>query len=103
MRRLLSTMAIAMAHQMPWVAGSQLSESQRAAGTWNPQSVADLQHACSNADAKAYARFSKGVDRRSDGPIVLRDLFEFEPCEPVPVSEVESAENIVKRSLARIG
>jgi glutamate synthase (NADPH/NADH) large chain/glutamate synthase (ferredoxin) len=65
--------------------------------TWNPRTIADLQHACSNRDANAYQRYSEHANRRSDQPMVLRDLFEFVPGEPVPISEVEPAEDIVKR------
>jgi glutamate synthase (NADPH/NADH) large chain/glutamate synthase (ferredoxin) len=65
--------------------------------TWNHQTVADLQHACINRDPKAYERFSEAVARRSEQPIVLRDLFEFNPWGPIPVSEVEPAGSIVKR------
>ena len=65
--------------------------------TWNHRTVADLQRACINGDPKAYKRFSEAVARRSEQPIVLRDLIEFKPCEPIPVSEVEPAEGIVKR------
>jgi len=65
--------------------------------SWSPQTIADLQHACSNRDPRAYGRFSESINRRSDHPIVLRDLFEFAPAEPIPISEVEPKENITKR------
>jgi glutamate synthase (NADPH/NADH) large chain len=64
---------------------------------WDPQAIADLQRACSNGDSEAYKLFSDHASRRSDRPMVLRDVLEFKTCEPVPVSEVEPAGDIVKR------
>ncbi|MBN1942761.1 MAG: glutamate synthase large subunit, partial [Phycisphaerae bacterium] len=64
---------------------------------WTPQSVTDLQHAVHLNDPQAYRRFAKSVNDQAHRLSTLRGLFEFTPSQPVPLEEVEPAENIVKR------
>jgi len=64
---------------------------------WNPTTVAKLQQAVRNDDAKAYAEFAEAVNQQSKALCTLRGLFDFAPGEPVPLEEVEPASDIVKR------
>jgi len=64
---------------------------------WNPHTVAKLQEAVRNNDARAYAEFAQAVNDQAKALCTLRGLFEFAPGEPVPLEEVEPASEIVKR------
>ncbi|MDD5692132.1 MAG: glutamate synthase large subunit [Candidatus Omnitrophica bacterium] len=64
---------------------------------WNPESVAALQDACRNNDLKKYQEFTKLINDQSKQPTTLRSLLEFKKVKPIPIEEVESAEEIVKR------
>jgi glutamate synthase domain-containing protein 2/glutamate synthase domain-containing protein 1/glutamate synthase domain-containing protein 3 len=68
---------------------------------WNPDTVAKLQHAVrgQNGDAhQTYAEFSALANREATRKAALRGLMQFKPAgEPVPLEEVESAQEIVRR------
>ena len=64
---------------------------------WNPTTVARLQHAVKNEDAKAYADYANAVNDQSRELGTLRGLFEFVPGQAVPIEQVEPASEIVKR------
>ena len=72
---------------------------------WDPESIADLQIACRQGDASAWARFSARQNARSTEQATIRGLLKFRegfdangnPITPVPLDEVESASEIVKR------
>ena len=64
---------------------------------WNPESVANLQHAVRNDDAGAYERYARAINDQSRRLCTLRGLFELVPSEPVPLEQVEPAESIVRR------
>ena len=64
---------------------------------WNPITVAHLQHAVKFEDAKAYEDYKQAVNNQAKKLCTLRGLFEFVPGTLVPIEEVESAEQIVKR------
>jgi glutamate synthase (NADPH/NADH) large chain len=65
---------------------------------WNPTTVAKLQHAVRAEDAKSYKEYSDAINDASGGPITLRSLWELVlASEPVPLAEVEPAQEIVKR------
>jgi glutamate synthase (NADPH/NADH) large chain len=65
---------------------------------WNPTTVAKLQHAVRMEDAKSYKEYSDAINDAPGGPITLRSLWELVPAaEPVPLAEVEPAQEIVKR------
>ncbi len=64
---------------------------------WNPTSVAKLQHAVKNNDAKAYDEYAKEINDQSKHLCTLRGLFEFVPGNSIPIEEVEPASEIVKR------
>jgi glutamate synthase domain-containing protein 2/glutamate synthase domain-containing protein 1/glutamate synthase domain-containing protein 3 len=64
---------------------------------WNPLTISRLQHAVRNDDPAAYADFAKAINDQSRRLGTLRGLFDFKPAKPVPLDEVEPAEQIVKR------
>jgi glutamate synthase (NADPH) large chain len=78
---------------------------------WRPQVVADLQHAVRSADPEAsksgkvpdkYRQFAAAVNEQSERLMTMRGMFRLKPAketnrEPVPLDEVESATEIVKR------
>jgi len=65
---------------------------------WNPTTVAKLQHAVRMEDAKSYKEYSDAINQASAGPITLRGLWDLVPAEtPVPLSEVEPAQELVRR------
>ena len=65
---------------------------------WDPSTVSKLQHAVRMEDVKSYKEYSKLINDQSNGPITLRGLWELAPHNaPVPLEEVESAADIVKR------
>ena len=65
---------------------------------WDPGTVSKLQHAVRMEDVKSYKEYSKLINDQTNGPITLRGLWELAPhSAPVPLEEVESATDIVKR------
>jgi len=65
---------------------------------WNPETIAKLQHATRANDVKTFAEFSQAVDDESTHRSNLRGLLEFKFAPtPIPIEEVESAKDIVKR------
>ncbi len=64
---------------------------------WNPTTVTRLQHAVIRDDPQIYAEYARAVNDQSRELCTLRGLFEFVPGEPVPLAEVEPAEQIVRR------
>ncbi len=65
---------------------------------WNPDTIAKLQYASSANDAKAYEEFAALANDYERRMCTLRGLLEFKTLEqPIPLEEVESTEQIVKR------
>ncbi|MFP4106672.1 MAG: glutamate synthase large subunit [Phycisphaerae bacterium] len=66
---------------------------------WNPTTVARLQHAVRNEDQSAYDEYAEAINKQAEKLYTLRGLFEFktDPSTGVPLDEVESAGEIVKR------
>ena len=64
---------------------------------WNPDTIAALQDATRKNDPQKYKEFSELVNNQSKNPVTLRSLLEFKKANPVPLEEVEPAEEIVKR------
>ena len=64
---------------------------------WNPESIAKLQDSTWNGDYNKFKEFSKLIDDQSKDPCTLRSLLKFKKCSPIPISEVEPIESIVKR------
>jgi len=64
---------------------------------WNPDSIAALQDATRNNDHKKYKEFANLINDQSKNPTTLRGLLKFKKADPVNISEVEPASEIVKR------
>ena len=64
---------------------------------WNPVTVTRLQHAVIHDDAAAYDEYARAVNRQGRELCTLRGMFDFRAGEPVPLEEVEPAEQIVRR------
>lgn len=67
---------------------------------WDPQAIADLQVAARAGDKNAYWRFAQHINASNKTRYALRGLLEFRygvAGAEVPLEEVESAKDIVKR------
>ena len=69
---------------------------------WNPETVTTLQHAVMKNDPQVFDQFVKAVNEQAKELCTIRGMFEFVPpeqcgAEPVPLDEVEPANEIVKR------
>jgi glutamate synthase domain-containing protein 2/glutamate synthase domain-containing protein 1/glutamate synthase domain-containing protein 3 len=66
---------------------------------WNPDTVASVQHAVRAGGAASYEEFTRMVNDESKRRATLRGLLKLKPppSGPIPIEEVESAKDIVKR------
>src|SRR5688572_1241311 len=65
---------------------------------WTPASVANLQHAVRSNSFKDYAEFARAINEQSERLLTIRGLMELRKADkPLDLSEVEPAEEIVKR------
>jgi len=65
---------------------------------WTPDTVAKLQNATRTNNAATYKEYAKLINEQSQRLKTLRGLFQIKPAGvPVPVEEVETAKEIVKR------
>ncbi|MGC9454378.1 MAG: glutamate synthase large subunit [Phycisphaerae bacterium] len=64
---------------------------------WNPESVSALQHAVRFDRQDKYAQYAASINEQARRLCTLRGLFDFTEGEPVPLEDVEPAEDIVKR------
>ncbi|MGB4575427.1 MAG: glutamate synthase large subunit [Paludibacter sp.] len=62
---------------------------------WNPETIARLQIATRTGSYEKYKEYTKIVDEKPK-PIFIRDLMDYKR-NPIDISEVEPAENIMKR------
>lgn len=62
---------------------------------WNPETIARLQIATKTGDYNKYKEYPALVDNKSN-PAFIRDLLDYKR-NPIDISEVEPAENIMKR------
>jgi len=68
------------------------------AHAWSPESVSRLQHAVRANLPDEYREFADSINEQSQRLLTLRGLMRFKPDrDPVPLEEVESAAEIVKR------
>jgi glutamate synthase domain-containing protein 2/glutamate synthase domain-containing protein 1/glutamate synthase domain-containing protein 3 len=65
--------------------------------TFNPDTVAKLQHAVREESQASFKEFSKAANDTAERLCTLRGLLRFRPGEPLPLEEVEPAAEIVKR------
>jgi glutamate synthase domain-containing protein 2/glutamate synthase domain-containing protein 3 len=64
---------------------------------WNPDTIAALQDAVRNNNEKRFKDFAALINNQADQPVTLRSLLKFKKQQPVPLSEVEPVDSIVKR------
>ncbi len=64
---------------------------------WNPNTIAALQDSVWNGDYNKYKEFSALINDQSLNPTTLRSILKFKDYQPIPIEEVEPAEEIVKR------
>ena len=65
---------------------------------WNPETIAKLQKAARDNDSKLFKDFTTAADSYSEKLCTIRGMLEFKKLpDPIPIEEVESSENIVKR------
>ena len=65
---------------------------------WTPDAIAKLQHAARSGKYATYKEYAALINDQSKRHMTLRGLFEVRPAgPPVPLDEVESAKEIVKR------
>ena len=66
--------------------------------TWTPDSIAKLQHATRANNYATYKEYAKLINDQTQRQMTLRGLFEIKPVgAAVPLDEVDSAKEIVKR------
>jgi glutamate synthase (NADPH/NADH) large chain len=66
---------------------------------WTPDAIAKLQHSTRSNKFDTYKEYAQIINDQSKRHLTLRGLFEFklDPSKAIPVEEVESAADIVKR------
>ncbi|MDB5888614.1 MAG: glutamate synthase subunit alpha [Rhodocyclales bacterium] len=66
---------------------------------WTPDAIAKLQHSTRSGSFQSYKEYAQIINDQSKRHMTLRGLFEFkfDPSKAVPIDEVESAKDIVKR------
>ncbi|HEY8907791.1 MAG TPA: glutamate synthase-related protein, partial [Rhodoferax sp.] len=66
---------------------------------WTPDAIAKLQHSTRANNWNTYKEYAEIVNDQSKRHMTLRGLFEFkiDPAKAIPIDEVESAKEIVKR------
>ncbi|MEB2312521.1 MAG: glutamate synthase large subunit [Sorangiineae bacterium] len=79
------------------VGGNYYYRAQGERHLWNPETVARLQRAVREEDLGSYREYAARINQAAGEPITLRQLWEVVPArEPLPLSEVEPAAEIVK-------
>ncbi len=64
---------------------------------FNPDTIYFLQQAVRKGDYNMYKKYSGFIDNLNENSITIRGLFDFKTRNSIPLSEVESKENILKR------
>ncbi len=66
---------------------------------WTPDAIAKLQHSTRSNNWNTYKEFAQLINEQNRRHMTLRGLFEFriDPSKAIPIDEVESAKEIVKR------
>ena len=66
---------------------------------WTPDAIAKLQHSTRSNNWSTYKEYAQLINDQSKRHMTLRGLFEFkfDPTKAIPVDQVESAKEIVKR------
>ena len=78
--------------------GSEFSSRKNAEKhLFSAEAVVSMQKAVRQGDYEIFKQYSKGINDISKNLNTLRGLFKFKTGKPVPIEEVESASEIVKR------
>ena len=64
---------------------------------WTPESLSTLQNAVKQNNYNTFREYSNMINDQNEKQSTLRGLFKFKKRSPVPLNEVEPAENIVQR------
>ncbi|MCY1165509.1 glutamate synthase-related protein [Polaromonas sp.] len=66
---------------------------------WTPDAIAKLQHSTRSNNWNTYKEYAQLINDQNRDHMTLRGLFEFkiDPSKAIPIDEVESAKEIVKR------
>ena len=68
------------------------------AHAWTPESIGKLQHAVRGGSYATFQEFTRTINDQSERLLTIRGLMAFTQAEqPVPIEEVESAKDIVRR------
>ncbi len=84
------------------VGGDYAFRMRGEAHAWNPDTIADLQHAVRGNSRDKYRAFAKTLNDQSEKLMTIRGLFRLKDASeightPIPLDEVEPAKEIVKR------
>ncbi|WP_041822723.1 glutamate synthase large subunit [Alkalihalophilus pseudofirmus] len=64
---------------------------------YNPHTIHMLQHACRNGNYDLFKKYSAAINEQTNEQTTLRGLLKLKAATPIPLDEVEPAEEIVKR------
>jgi len=64
---------------------------------FNPTTISKLQQAVREKNLDAYKIYTESINNQTKNLMTLRGLFEFDKLDPIPIDEVESWTEIVKR------
>jgi glutamate synthase (NADPH) large chain len=64
---------------------------------WDPEAIATLQRAVRQNDKAMYRKFAEHENRRDQNQATIRGLLKFRDGCPIPIEQVEPAEEIMKR------
>ncbi len=64
---------------------------------FNPTTIHYLQHSSRTNNYQIYKKYAREINDQTQKAATLRGLLDFQDKEPIPLAEVESAENIFKR------
>ena len=84
------------------VGGEYALRTRGEAHAWNAKGISNLQHAVRGNSQDHYREFAKDINEQNEGLLTIRGLFKIKKAEeignkPVPLDEVESAADIIKR------
>lgn len=81
------------------VGGNYQWKRRGEAHLFNPETIHLLQHSTRKNDYNVYKKYAEKINDQVEKAITLRSLFDFDfsKTTPIPIEEVEPAENILKR------
>ncbi len=64
---------------------------------WNPETISALQDSVKNNDYNKFIKFTEFIDNQADQPVTLRGLLKLKKVQQIPIEQVESEQEIIKR------